>query len=367
MSQLIIVGNGFDLAHGMNSSFGSFSNSISSNTKNQWLLALKKRYIDTGYDTWYNFEILIEEITRKWFVDYFDIVVKKEDINIIIEEINSINTPYSQIAKALMDYLAKEDKQYYKKLDSISKVIREDSYALNFNYTKLLKQYINSKNIHYLHGSLEEEFIVLGYKYSPRHKGMPFEARLFEKEILREVLNYRRYLSNKDLKDDIFQSRMNELYENLHTMFSGLGSIWFDYPEELDNKMMDETSNGVTKATYGYFGIPFKTKLSPNLDREMRKERLQKISLELNDYGEKNDFKPQPIKLNIELDKIEELLILGHSLEADLELIDELLYKMVNLRAIKMFVYDGENEKSIDEKIKTINKVSDIAIELVSY
>lgn len=129
MTQLILVGNGFDLAHGMKSSFGSFANSISPKTRNQWLLSLKKKNIEYGDGMWYDFEVLIEEITRKWFEDYFDIVVNNGDEKKVNEEVDEINESYNQITKTLIEYLLKEQEiKNYKKIESLSKEIKDANF-----------------------------------------------------------------------------------------------------------------------------------------------------------------------------------------------------------------------------------------------
>lgn len=368
MTQLILVGNGFDLAHGMKSSFGSFANSISPKTRNQWLLSLKKKNIEYGDGMWYDFEVLIEEITRKWFEDYFDIVVNNGDEKKVNEEVDEINESYNQITKTLIEYLLKEQEiKNYKKIESLSKEIKEDSYAINFNYTNILKKYVTNEKIHYIHGSLAENFIVLGYKYAPRHKGMPFEARFFEKEILREVLNYRRFIYNKGLESEVVKSRMKEFTPHLEMMFSGVGSMIFNYPEELENKIMADEYQDISRSTYGYFGEPYKDKSSQDLEERLKVERLKEILFELNEYGEKNDFKSYPINLNIDFDEVTEFLIIGHSFEADIELIEEIFNKITNVQTVKMFVYEGESKKSIEGKRNFINKFWKREFKLINY
>lgn len=316
---------------------------------------------------WCDFENLIERITREWFDDYFYIIVNNEDEQKIDEEVEKINRAYLEISSTLMEYLLEEEKRVYNKLNSVSKEIKKNSHALNFNYTNLLEKYLTQENIHYVHGSLAENFIVLGYKNAPRHEGMPFKARVFEKEILREVLNYRRFLEKKGLKSEEIEVRMNEYTPYLEDMFSGVGSMRFNYPNELDNKMMSFKSEDIGSFIHGYFGEPHNHKLSSDLEKRLKIERLKEISFDLNEYGEKNDFKPHPIHLNVNFSKVNELLIIGHSLEADHELIEEIFNKTINVKVIKMFVYEGESEEGILKKTNFINKFWNGKVEIIQY
>ena len=100
------------------------------------------------------------------------------------------------------------------------------------------------------------------------------------------------------------------------------------------------------------------------LDELLRNERLQQISKIINDYGEMNSFSPAPISMGIDFTNVKELIILGHSLGADEELIVDIINELDNLEKIKLFVY---SEEDYSNKINFLNNVSDRNVEIVYY
>uniref|UniRef100_UPI00403F41AB hypothetical protein n=1 Tax=Candidatus Enterococcus willemsii TaxID=1857215 RepID=UPI00403F41AB len=101
-----------------------------------------------------------------------------------------------------------------------------------------------------------------------------------------------------------------------------------------------------------------------SLDKKLRQKRLEQISSLINDYGEINNFCPAPINTNIDFTNITELIILGHSLEADEELISDIIKELKRLEKIKLFIYRGE-DYSI--KMNFLENISSKKVEILYY
>lgn len=134
MNKIIIVGNGFDLVHGLKTSFKDSAQFYKKDsTLNEFhklvdeidsLIPIYDRYGNLKDVTWYSFEENIERIV------------------------------YSIFQKNLRDNLSQ--KQYV----TIEKDISNDSYIINFNYTDTVKLY--TKYCNYIHGSISKDnYIVL--------------------------------------------------------------------------------------------------------------------------------------------------------------------------------------------------------------
>lgn len=96
-------------------------------------------------------------------------------------------------------------------------------------------------------------------------------------------------------------------------------------------------------------------------------------SPEIVEYVSSNLFRPFRIKLGEgvhTIDEIKEITIMGHSLNSDIDIIEDLLHSCLNLKKVNIFYFTDE---SIDERIKKINFViknvfhSSIDVALINY
>lgn len=156
-----LLGNGFDLAHGLNTSFVSFRNHLF--LKQSILLDLFD-----GYDYWTNFEENVCKIDHK----AYRVLTSTYGSSIP----NFVQSLYDDVKDELIDFLDENDFKC-KKVFSFN----TDDYFLNFNYTPtLVETYdIEPNQIYHIHGSLFlkkyfglDEDIILGhdssdYSYNP--------------------------------------------------------------------------------------------------------------------------------------------------------------------------------------------------------
>lgn len=117
--------------------------------------------------------------------------------------------------------------------------------------------------------------------------------------------------------------------------------------------------------------------LKQNWDKAMKIEKKweqnTRISPEIIDYVSNNLFRPFRINLGIgiySLNEIEEISVMGHSLNSDIEVIEDLLQSCLKLKKVNIFYY---GEESITEKMRKVEFVlknvyhSDVDVNLVDY
>ena len=299
---LTIIGNGFDLAHGYKTTFAEFVK----NTSNTDLDIFRQFCVDEHITTWHTFEENVKLITinlwKKNFVDGCDF----DEISNKIEQLNQV---FSNIHDLLLKFLKMETNRFpVQKKRNVKKCINAKTKVVNFNYTKVADVY--TKNIFYVHGSIAEDNIVLGYDYRDEPCLIGMEYMCWYKKFRRELLAFKRYLESEEL---LVSSEANYkiLVENFekYQMYANSGR---GIDEEVEN--------------------------------------------EIKDFDKINDFicnKCESIIFpNIDYKNIRTVIIMGHGLESDEEFLKEMLQKLTKLKKVIIFRYDGENDISFNKKIK---------------
>jgi len=330
MKKLILIGNGFDLAHNYKTTYKNFADTcVSPALKTFRNMAYKycKLELSSGCVHWYDFEAMISAITSQWFQEYFSgysnenkddqVIHEKEYLN----DIAQINSAFSELEVQLREYLLKATKdRKNEKLGSISNEISDNAKVISFNYTDVASRYTD--NIYYVHGSLHEESIVLGYPPREDPCLMSTEGTLYAKEQLREYLDFKRFLMSKDM--DLLCIETEQLLVEMRKQISSLHSNRGEYDIRDD---------------------------------------LDKI---IKEYMQTHKNSAAQIDIGITLENIEELVIMGHSLKADEDIISEWLTKMQKLRTIRIFTYTGESVKEIEAK-KSIFSNWNFIVETIPY
>ncbi|GAA0071413.1 hypothetical protein UT300003_29370 [Clostridium sardiniense] len=376
IKKLIIVGNGFDIAHNYKTAYNDFVNSTNDISVLDFKKSVEKYELSNKEQIkyWYEFENVINAMSLEWFKSYFDAVASEGEKEIQAQdtEILKINNSFDRINLLLKDYLkniTKDNKEY--KIKSLENEISLESKLINFNYTDVAEQYTDE--IYYIHGSInKDDFIVLGYPRRQEPFGIDYKASKYLKNKLRELLNFKRYLqkNNIDQNQDYGKKLISEMITHIECMFSGRGGYEFEYSQELHKEIRDEEDKIDIKNNddYNLFvkGYSEYSSLSDGIKKKMRDERLRKLPREINNYGELYNFAPMHIDLGVDFKLITELVILGHSLESDFDIIHNLMNICKNLLKIKIYSYDGESESSLKKKVLFF-KDYDIEIEIAGY
>lgn len=300
---LVIIGNGFDLAHGYNTSYKSFSENMSAECLKKFKDYCEK---ENKINTWYNFEENINYMTRALYDKSISSLTNdsSEDYYNNLYELNEI---FTNIHDLLITYLKNEtEKELVDKFLTVQKYIDSNTQVINFNYTSTAEKY--SKNIFYVHGSIAEEDILLGYDYRDEVCLAQFNDMKWSKIFCREGLAFRRYLKNK------------KHIEKESATFKKLIKS-FDIYQQHANSSRGIDINSEREIPDYHFIKEFMMNYNENMN-------IPDI-----DYG-----------------KIETVVVMGHGIEADKVFLDSILIKCIKLKEVIIYRYDGEKDLSYNLK-----------------
>ena len=313
---LAIIGNGFDLAHEYQTGYPSFVEKV----RDPALSEFRKFCDESKIKTWYHLEDSINDLTNEFFMQSYS-----EDGN---EEENRNKTTYlrkifTRIQYLLAGYLREEinSKPLVKKA-SVSKYLNSNTTAICFNYTDTAEKYID--NIFYVHGSLKEDDILLGYDYRPEGCLAEFNDMCWGKIICREALEFRRML-RRELRLNSEEVRFNELCNSLELYQSC----------ELSGRGIDdEVERSIPNYTF--------------------------VKTFIDNYREHHTIP------NIDYKAIKTIVVLGHGIEADKVYLDSIIKECTNLKQIVLFTFENESKDDLDRKIKFLEDYCP-TIDIVKY
>lgn len=298
---LAIIGNGFDLNHGYKTDYGSFAEKV----KDPSLEKFNDFCEMADIEKWFDFEENIRIISEKLFLKSMSENCDFEDNR---KEVKELTEVFKKIHILLEKYLEEATSLFpVRKKECIEKYLNKNTVAFNFNYTKTAEAYTD--DIVYVHGSLEENDIILGYDYRDEPCLAQFEDMQWSKSICRESLAFRRHFLGKkkyDPNSEKFQTLISGLYNYHHWENTGRG---------LDDEVIKFIPN---------YGI---------IHKFLKKYR--------------NDFFIPDLKYK----NIETLVILGHGIKADRVFLQEILKKCVNLDKIVIYKSSVESDATYNEKV----------------
>lgn len=384
--KLVILGNGFDLNLGMKSKFSDFASSKYGKEflqQNGWR---------NPSPYWYNFE---ENMAQ----NYPNVLLKKirsEEEHVKSSHLHEFDyylKQYENISKKLTEYLkTAQDKVFsgqnvilsrkkanpFKHIQTIPDVmpktaekLREADAILSFNYTQTPQEIfdVSDERVIYIHGSLKDKNIILGANNEDNFQGELNAFVPLRKTYRRDINDFiRREKPDNDLLNEFKEfDKQFYNYRNLPIEFYK-AKILSDVLE------LDENYEMISK----YFVDDQLLNLGDkNWDKVMKiKEKWQansKLAPEIIDYVTCNLFRPFRITLGEgihSLNEIEEISIMGHSLNSDIEVIEDLLHSCLKLKKVNIFYYGGE---SITEKMRKIEFVlknvydSNVDVNLMNY
>lgn len=299
--RLAIIGNGFDLAHGYKTTFAEFVKHTSSSD----LDTFRKFCDEDKITNWHNFEENVKLITINFWQNNF---MGDCDYNEISNKIEQLNQVFENIHELLQEFLKKEINRFQvQKKRNVKRCINSRTKVITFNYTNVAELY--TKDIFYVHGSIDEDDIVLGYDYREEPCLISMEYMYWSKKFRRELLAFKRYLETK---------------EHLNS-----GDPDFELLVENFQKYQMYANSG------------------RGIDEEVEEE--------IKGFDKINDFtfnKCESIILPvIDYEKIKTIILLGHGLESDEKFLREILQKLTKLKKVIIFTYNGEDDISLNKKI----------------
>lgn len=265
--KLFIIGNGFDLKHGLKSTYREFAKFVYKKNKEIYVDFLKKmlHYVDRNSKplfnkkTWSNFEDCISQLYNGIDLDYiiFDVIYPSSEDDIgrasywddktynldkYIDNDKIIKTP-SEIKLLFNEWVAKLNNKSFFWIrffhpfiyQKIKKLFNKNSIFLNFNYTNTLEKIygIDDEKIIHLHNSKENYIVGHNCKYirpSEGYLGLNWEDLTDE--------------DGNPVYDDYSEIEMydtiDEYIKKLHEMFYKNSKQIIDNNKEIFDKSFDE-------------------------------------------------------------------------------------------------------------------------------
>ena len=226
---LIIIGNGFDLAHDLKTSYRHFLNDLNENAwnkpdqftdilKDELLDVLRRKVLRKDQKIYKNriIQQLIDlehlnnwsDIEYHYFKLINEIANNKNKNSDSTQRINRTNEEFEQIKSYLKSYLSEEQKRF-KKIDAIEYMFKElnspRTLVLNFNYTNTVTKYLEDykfiKQIN-IHGELDNEDNPMIFGFAATDAECKLLTDKNEEGYMRNIkkLNYRFTNNDKELK-----------------------------------------------------------------------------------------------------------------------------------------------------------------------
>lgn len=255
---LYIIGNGFDLAHGMKTSWQDFYNWLKSNSHSS-LITFCENNFSLETDLWQDFEKALGEYDLNSIFDYCteDIEIDEEHMmrtNFIIEDSpDSLFVPHKdELIQCFMEWIANieiSDKP-------LNIEIPPEAKYLTFNYTETLEKlyHIHPSQILHIHGDVNNP--LFGHN-----------------QLIKEYWDEHEPLSEQTAKQKIIAG-MNELHKDVQGIIAD-NSDYFDSISDIDEIII----RGIS---YGPIDLPYfkkiKDSVKPNclwkLSWHSQKDRL---------------------------------------------------------------------------------------------
>jgi len=211
MKTIFVIGNGFDLAHGLNTSYNHFMSSLKSDiTGNKLLDILRINNSDCWSDIEYTYFKLLNSYNDKEFI------VRSLRYDRTFRSSKELDENFENIKRLLENYLLKEQDKF-KPIETYSKLFStlndENTMILDFNYTNTINKYLNGKGslIEHIkiHGELgcEDNPIIFGYAANDEEAKKLSDKN--DEYLMRNIKKLRYLLTDNEMKFKEILSRSN--------------------------------------------------------------------------------------------------------------------------------------------------------------
>ena len=150
--------------------------------------------------------------------------------------------------------------------------------------------------------------------------------------------------------------------------YTGKGGYGFQYGEleESIRKKYQEYyfTEGLLEYNEEYFYLNC---LPDELSNKVKQMMIEQSSNLVVEFFNSIKFQIKGQLNDIEYQKIKSLVIMGHSIEADFEIFEEIVGKTVNLETYILFTHKGESRDGLNYKIRKLKDMKDIQVELEYY
>lgn len=169
MKTLYVVGNGFDIYHGLSTGYQFFYKYLSQNQK-ELVDDLKKYFFSMEEDEklWSSLEENLENFNWKSFLDD-NCNVQSDDENFELNSTYGLEDEINEQSQKLIESIREAFESWIENIDIelVEKKLHleKNSFFINFNYTLLLENIyqIHQDKIVHIHGDIENKQIVFGH------------------------------------------------------------------------------------------------------------------------------------------------------------------------------------------------------------
>lgn len=218
---LIIVGNGFDIAHGIGSRYSDFRKWLISQ-KQVNLIGLMDTFFSNQRDVWGDLESALGEYDEEFILSYC-----RPNEEFDLDHSLSSAARVEDSPMAIFQPVLEDFREYFKKwvysieIEGIEKFMHLSTQCkyLSFNYTDTLETIykIPANNIVHIHGSrlLKDEFVIGHNKYRDPSDVWSDDSIVFESQAMENIINWMNDFA-KDYKGNI---------DRYHSFFAQLALI----------------------------------------------------------------------------------------------------------------------------------------------
>lgn len=347
MSRLVIIGNGFDLAHGLRTDYAGFLENMSPEAKEQWLKmcdAFLTKEDKKRNKYWIDFERNIGQITNNIFNSFLgsfsDNSYSPHQETEYESDLQLVSSIFRPITHELKEYLSDVQNIDIKPKKNIEKYIDDNTTVLTFNYTKTAELYTN--NVHHFHGSLQNDDIVFGYPRRNEYDPIDGKATEFSKHLHRKLNHYRCYLKQRGTPVSEIEKELAIYLKKLPLIYNGKGSFEW-YSKDL-LKIIKSAEKNISPHAFDVKEIALQFIPEHIYGKEIadraRIERIQNTSPSFVEYIEIPGNLDFNMLDEIHLEEMKEIVFIGHSLIGDYEIFEEIAYKKHNIQRVILFSYD---------------------------
>lgn len=329
MRNLFIIGNGFDLAHGLETSYNDFIKSFQKTVNNadkilHYILLNEYNKVQRN---WSDIEMLYFNILNNYNSQVY--LMNNHQIANVYKSSKDLNDDFELLKSHLNDYLDNEQNQFrgIESIDYLFSIFNEkETVILNFNYTNTLSRYLKDKeNIKQIniHGEINNESNPMIFGFAANDKQSEVLIRKNDNELLRNIKRINYNLTTNKSKLNSLQDNSNEKFDvfiighscgisdNLilsdifnHPNTNTITPIYFKDPEGYlqisinINRIIDDYGK-TNKSDYAFHKLNSLPNCFPMIQHESNEEEIKNFKNKIRYI--KSNQKPLPLRNSTKL------------------------------------------------------------------
>lgn len=285
MKTVFVIGNGFDLAHGLRTSYNNFMLSLKSNDflNNRLLKILKINNSDYWSDIEYTYFKLLGLYNDR------DFIIRQLKYDSTFRSSEELDTNFETIKELLERYLI-EEQQNFKPIAAYSNLFsafdNEDTLILDFNYTNIISKYLENKNSSIKHIKIHGELgntdnpIIFGYAANDEEAKVLSDKN--DEYLMRNIKKLRYLLTDNETN---FKAALGASNHNIDVYILG-HSCGLSDRLILHELFTDKRVNNITPLYYGNRDSFLKSVININriIDDYSKTERREKSFNKISNY-----------------------------------------------------------------------------------